>query len=482
MAKSSGPAGISPAQLKALEDEFFARKAARESMVKWIEYRQATFQPARHHRLIIDELEKVERGEVKRLMLLLPPGSAKSTYASVEFPPWFLGRNPDKNVIAASHTYDLAERFGRKARNVVGSKEFTNVFEFGLSQDSQAAGKWETTRGGEYFAVGIGGNVTGRRADLAIIDDPVKSREAADSERQRETDWQWYVHDFSTRLKPNARQILIMTRWHEDDLGGRILARDGDQWRVVKLPMECDDYNDPLGRKIGERLWPDWFTEEMVATAKKDMRSWNALYQQNPIPEEGNFFKKDWFIEYEASQLPSTLHIYGTSDFAVTDGSGDYTEHGIFGVDYDGDVWVLDWWYGQTAPDVWIDSMADLINDHKPMTWFGEAGPIRRSVEPFMKKRLSDRRAFAHFEWMPSIHDKATRARSIQALASMGKVKIPKDKPWTAHVMTQLLQFPAGKHDDAVDAFSLMGRGLDFVRKASTWRTDTLKYANLALP
>lgn len=461
---------LTPAQLKVLEDDYLARLSARDSMVKWLEYREAALQPARHHRLIIEELEKVERGEVRRLMLLLPPGSAKSTYASVEFPPWFLGRNQDKNVIAASHTYDLAERFGRKARNIVGSREFSNVFEFGLAQDSQAAGKWETTRGGEYFAVGIGGNVTGRRADLAIIDDPVKSREAAESERQREADWQWYIHDFMTRLKPNARQILIMTRWHEDDIGGRILKRDGDLWRVVKLPMECDDANDPLGRAIGERLWPDWFTDEMVRDAKKDLRAWNALYQQNPVPDEGNFFKRDWFIEYDDADLPSSLHIYGASDYAVTEKGGDFTEHGIFGVDYEGDLWILDWWYGQTAPDVWIDQMANLVLRHKPLLWFGEAGPIRRSVEPFMRKRLESRSAYCHLEWLASIHDKATRARAVQALASMGKVKIPKNKPWLNHVLTQILQFPAGRQDDSVDVLSLIGRGLEFIQHAAPTR------------
>jgi predicted phage terminase large subunit-like protein len=465
-----------------IEADFLARVAARDSLEAWIEYRQAGYKPAAHHKLILRELEAVERGDVTRLMLLFPPGSAKSSYASVEFPPWFLGRNPSSNVIAASHTLDLAERFGRKARNIVGARDFTNVFEVGLSPDSAAASKWETTKGGEYFAVGVGGSVTGRRADLGLIDDPVKSREAADSERERETAWQWYLNDFLTRLKPGARQILIMTRWHEDDLGGRILDRDGDKWRIVKVPMECDSPDDPLGRQIGERLWAEWFTEEMIADAKKDSRVWNALYQQNPIPEEGNFFKADWFIEYRESELPSTLHVYGASDFAVTEGKGDFTEHGIFGVDFDGNIWIIDWWFGRTAPDRWIDEMATLVNKHKPLTWFAEAGPIRRSVEPFMLQRLNERRAHVHLEWLASIHDKATRARSIQALASMGKIKIPKDRPWISHCLTQWLQFPSGKYDDAVDALAMVGRGLEFVRKASSWRIDLLKYRDLALP
>jgi predicted phage terminase large subunit-like protein len=453
--------------LKALEDELLARVSAQQDFGKWIEYRQqGALKPAKHHQLIIDELMKVESGETKRLMLIFPPGSAKSTYSSMEFPPWYLGKNPGKNIIAASHTYDLAERFGRKARNIVGAIEFKNVFETTLSADSAAAGQWETSRGSEYFAAGVGGSITGRRADLGLIDDPVKSKEAAESEREREKAWDWYVNDFETRLKPDSRQILIQTRWHEDDLAGRILNRDGAMWKVIRVPMECDGPDDPLGRAVGERLWAEWFTEEMVNQAKKDLRTWNALYQGNPIPEEGNFFKKEWFVEYGPDDIPSTLNIYGACDYAVTAKSGDYTELGIFGVDWDGDVWVLDWWFGQTDPEEWIDNQCSLILTHKPLIWFGEAGPVKRAIEPFLKKRMETRQAYCHLEWLASIHDKKTRARGIQSLASMGKVKIPKNKPWINHVMTQILQFDAGRHDDAVDVFSLIGRGLDFVQSA----------------
>ena len=470
---------LTAAQLRAYEDDLLARVSARNSFADWIRYRDAGLVPALHHELIIHELEAVERGDTTRLMLQLPPGSAKSTYTSVEFPPWFIGRNKHSSIIGASHTLDLAERFGRKARNIVASREFKNVFDFGISEDSQAAGKWETTTGAEYFAVGVGGSVTGRRADLGIIDDPVKGREDADSERSRETVWQWYLNDFLTRLKPGARQVLIMTRWHEDDLAGRLLNREASKWRVISLPMIAGN-DDPIGRSPGDRLWPDWFTDEMVEDARRDVRSWNALYQQNPVPEEGNFFKKDWFIEYEESSLPTTLHKYGSSDFAVTDKGGDYTEHAVWGVDFGGDLWLLDWWRGQTSPDIWIEHMCSLIVEYRPMVWFGEAGPIRRSVEPFLRKRMEARRAYCNLEWLPSINDKATRARPFQALASMGKVKIPKNKPWIADVMAQWLQFPAGRIDDAVDAASLIGRGLEFTRSAT--RKEPIRYPDLAIP
>lgn len=438
--------------------ELLARRRARESFAAWLDYRDAGFKPAKHHMLLIDRLERLERGEITRLMVCMPPGSAKSTYSSVEFAPWFMGRNPGLNVIAASHTQELAERFGRRVRNIVGSEQFRPVFDFGLSPDSKAAGRWDTDRGGEYFAAGVGGSVTGRRADLVVIDDPVKSREDADSERVREKTWDWYVNDLLTRLKPGARQIVVMTRWHEDDLGGRILERERDKWHLLEIPMEAMP-NDPLGRATGERLWPEWFTDEMVERAKADVRSWNALYQQQPASDNGDYFRVEWFGEYETA--PENLRIYGASDYAVTDKGGDYTEHGVFGIDASANIYVLAWWRGQQQADVWIDRMADLILEHEPSCWFGESGVIRRSVEPFMMRRLQERQAFCRVEWLASIADKPTRARSIQAKAAMGKVFFPKHAGWKADVLGQLLRFPAGKHDDSVDVFSLIGRGLE---------------------
>ena len=310
-------------------------------------------------------------------MVCMPPGSAKSTYTSVIFPSWFLGRNPASSVIAASHTQELAERFGRRVRNILATPAFANVFGFGLAPDSQAAGRWDTDKGGEYFAAGVGGSITGRRADLAIIDDPVKSREDADSERMREKAWDWYVNDLLTRLKPGARQIVVMTRWHEDDLGGRILERERSRWKLIEIPMEAMPY-DILGRAVGERLWPEWFTDEMVSVAKMDMRAWNALYQQQPAADEGDYFKRDWFGEYDTA--PENLKVYGASDYGVTDGGGDYTEHGVFGVDQNRNLYVLDWWRGQASADVWIERKCDLILQWEPSCWFGESGPIRRAI------------------------------------------------------------------------------------------------------
>lgn len=397
-------------------------------------------------------------------MVLMPPGSAKSTYASVLFPPWFMGRNPQNSVLGVSNTTDLAERFSRRSRNIVGLPSYKNVFGFGVSEDTQSAGNWENGVGGEFFAAGVGSAIAGRRADLGLIDDPIKSREEADSDRVRGKQWDWYVNDFTTRLKPGARQIVIQTRWHEDDLGGRILEREAKRWTVVKLPMIANastPEDDPLGRKAGERLWPEWFTDEMVEQAKLDPRAWNALYQQDPAPEEGDYFQREDFGEY--SDLPAQLHYYGASDYAVTQGGGDFTEHGMAGMDFNGDIYIVDWWRAQVESDIWIEKQCDMILTYKPLIWFGEKGPIRASILPFLRKRMQERTAFCRLEWLASITDKPSRARAIQARCAMGKVFLPKHAPWKADLMSQLMRFPAGKYDDGVDALSLIGRGLEFV-------------------
>ena len=437
-----------------------AQRAARESMAAWMVYRRAPYKPALHHKLLIAELEKVELGVTKNLMFNLPPGSAKSTYSSVEFPAWYMGRNPKSLMLACSNTDRLAQVFSRRARNIVDSPAFREVFNIGLAPDKKGIENWENSEGGEYLSAGVGAAIAGRRADIGLIDDPVKSREDADSERSRDSVWEWYVNDFLTRLKPDSRQILIMTRWHEDDLGGRILERDRKHWKVVSIPMEAD-FDDPLGRELGERLWSDYFTDEMIERAKQDSRSWWALYQQQPTSDDGDYFKSEWFNEY--GDPPKNLKIYGASDLAVTEASGDFTEHAIMGVDASGNIYILDWWRGQKAADHWIDRMADLVVKWRPTCWFGEAGPIRRSVEPFMMKRLSERGAYCRVEWLPSMADKEARARGVQAMMSMGKVWWPKFAPWKTDVQGQLLRFPAGKYDDAVDAIGLFGRGLEFV-------------------
>lgn len=437
--------------------ELLARRRARSGLIAFTEYTNDQYRPAGHHRQIASALEAVERGEIKRLMICMPPRHGKSELASRRFPAWYLGRNPMQQVIAASYNSDLASDFGREVRNIVDSPEFNRLFDVRLSADSQAANRWHTDQHGMYVAAGVGTAITGRGANVLLIDDPFKDREEADSEIRRMRVWDWYTSTAYTRLMPGGAVIVINTRWHDDDLSGRLLeeqAKGGDQWTVLSLPaMQAD----------GTALWPEWYPIERLREIQAVLppRDWNALYQQNPIPDEGDFFKADWFGEY--GDLPRNLTFYGASDYAVTDGGGDYTEHGIVGVDSIGNVYIADWWRGQTASDVWIDKKCDQIIEWSPACWFGESGVIRKSIEPYLLRRMQERNAWCRIEWLTSITDKPSRARSFQALASMGKVFLPKRASWKADLMNQLLRFPAGKYDDGVDVCGLFGRGLQHI-------------------
>jgi predicted phage terminase large subunit-like protein len=441
---------------------YLDRKACRESLTAWV--RKAGFEPAAHHRLMIEKLEQVSRGEVRRLALFLPPGSAKSTYASVLYPPWYLSRHPDAALIVASHTQELAERWGRRCRSLI--EHYGRILNIGLSGEVRAASRWETEGGGEYFAAGVGGSITGRRADLVIIDDPVRNREDADSEIIRDKTFEWWLFDLLPRLKPDARIVLIQTRWHEDDLAGRILASE-EGWEVIRLPMEAEP-EDPLGRAVGERLWPTWFTASMVEQAKRDSRVWSALYQQTPTLDTGDYFKREWL--HTVDHLPSrnSVNIYGASDLAVTSRGGDYSVHLVVGVDAEGQMTVLDLWRGQTSSDEWVEQWCDMVLDWRPLEWAEETGQINAAVGPFMSRRQRERRAYVHRRQFPVRHDKAVRAQSIRArMATLG-LYLPRKAPWRADLEAELLRFPAGKHDDQVDALGLIGQLLDRVRPAES--------------
>lgn len=453
------------------------RRSARVKFSDFCRYISPDEPPAAHHELLCNALDDVVEGRCRRLMVFMPPGSAKSTYSSVKFPSYFLGRFPNKSIICGSYGEGLATAFGRKVRNIVLSNNYNNLFNTTLSEDSRAKGEWETNHGGSYFACGVGSGVTGRRASLGLIDDPVKGRKEADSELVRDETWDWYRSDFYSRLKPDSAQIIIQTRWHEDDLSGRILGEgwngesgefegfDGQIWRVICLPAQARK-NDILGRKEGEWLWTEYFHEQFWEETKKvqtakDVRNWNALYQQVPQPDEGVFFKRDWFKRFNLGEEPP-LSLFAASDYAVSDGKGDFTEHGIGGFDAENDLYFIDWWSGQTTPDYWIDEQLRLIKQHKPYIWLAEVGSIRRSVEPFLKKRMLDNQTYTRMEWMPHLGDKAANARGFQAMASMGKVYIPYGD-WGDALIDQLIRFIPNTNfkDDKVDVCGLFGRILD---------------------
>lgn len=320
--------------------------------------------------------------------------------------------------------------------------------------------------------------LTGNRADGLLIDDPVAGREEAESPTVSDKIWDAYCDDARSRLKPNSWRVIVQTRWHENDLAGRILpekwngesgliqCRDGHAWEIICLPAICDRSDDPLGRKIGEGLWPEWFPMSHWEEFKFPPRSWLSLYQQKPTAEEGTYFKREWFRYY--TERPQHMTVYMSGDFAVTDGDGDYTELGVWGVDPLDNIYLLDWWHGQTSADVWVKALVNLARKWEPVWFIGETGPIRRAIEPILRKEMELQSHYFAMEWL-SGGDKAANARPFQALCSVGKVHFPKTTDG-ARVIDQLLRFPAGKYDDAVDTCGLFGRFID-----RTWKANAPK-------
>ena len=432
------------------EDFAFSR------LISYAAYQWPGYRDAAHHRQIARKLEAVERGDCKRLMIFMPPRHGKSMLASEFFPAWYLGRNPEHYVIASTYAQDLADDFGRKVKAQIQDPSFAAIFPgVKLAEDSQSVKRFHvdggleigTSQRGAYYAVGAGGALTGRGAHLLLIDDPVKNREEADSETIRRRLRDWYKSTAYTRLMPGARIVVIQTRWHEDDLSGWLLAdATHEGWDVLSLKAVDG----------GKALWPEQYPIGELERIKASIgpREWSALYQQEPSSEEGSYFKREWFKEWKAR--PAELHIYGTSDYAVTEGGGDWTVHRIWGVAPNGDLYRLDGWRGQTSSDGWIESKLDLIKRHKPLAWFGEAGVIQKAIEPMLKRRMLERRIFCRLEWVSSISDKPTRARGFQARAAMGAVYFEPGAD-----IEEFIRFPAGKHDDDVDTASLIGRALD---------------------
>lgn len=429
-----------------------------------------------HHALILGALQDLADGVGPNLMLLMPPGSAKSTYVDVVFVPWFMARAPRKSVILASYGSDLARKQGRRARQLARSKSFNELFEARLSADSSAADEWSLTNGSDYMSGGLLSGITGNRADLGIIDDPVKGREEADSEAIRKRTREAYEDDFCTRLKPNGRQVIIQTRWNAADLAGSILpedwsgesgeidCRDGRRWRVICLPAVADRADDPLGRPIGHSLWPEWFPPDHWEPFKKNIRTWSALYQQKPVPGEGILFKRDWFNVVSAVPYTATTKVRAW-DFAATDGDGDWTVGLKLSRAADGVFYIEDIVREQRGP-AGVERLLKATADQD-----GIETRVRIPQDPAASGKVqvaTYMKVLAGYTVVPVpvSGSKEQRAGPAAAQAEAGNVKLLRGN-WNTAFLNEISAFPAGLHDDQVDAFAdainelALGEGVD---------------------
>ena len=423
--------------------------------------------PAAHHLYIMKHLEQMTRGELNRLLISAPPGSAKSQTASVLFPVHFLANHPAAQIVTASHTESLAERFGRRVRNLI--TEHSSVLGLELSDDSQAAGRWSLKSGGSLFAIGAAGALAGYRADLVILDDVYRSMEDAYSENVRQRISDWFYGEVLPRLRPSGKVVAIGTRFHYADLFADLEA--SGRYKVIRLSAVAEE-DDELGRPVGTLLWadqPDTYPySESLAQQRAVLppRIWSSLYMNNPSPEQGDYFKTEFFRPYTALPPREHMHIYGASDFAVSDGRGDRTVHGVVGVVSRADgtgvnLYLLDMWFRQASTDVGVDAFLDLVKQWRPLGWACEKGQLANAIEPFLRQRQRERNAHVAMEMFPTKGDKTIRCQSIRGRLAVDAMLVPEHAHWWPEVRTELLNFPADRFDDIPDVFGLIGQILD---------------------
>lgn len=430
------------------------------------------------HTLLAEALEAVERGEIPRLIIVMPPRHGKTQLASHAFSAWYMGRNPYNSIITASYNESLAEEAGNKVREYMRSPMYAQVFpDCHLRKGSAAVDRLQTIEGGIAVFTGVGGTITGRGGDILIIDDPLKGAAEADSPTTREKQWTWFTQDMLSRLMTDmGAVIIIMTRWHEDDIVGRLTdprnpcynAEEAKNWKILHLPALAEK-NDPLGRQPGEALWETRHSRQRLEAMRRiNPRGFNANYQGRPSPQDGVFFKRAWLKGYKLEELPDNLRIYAASDHAVSQKQeNDRTCLMVVGVDEKDVIWVLpDMVWDRIGTETTVERMIDMMELHKPITWWAENDHIMKSIGPFLFKRQQERGVYCTVEPITVSKDKRTRAQAIRGRMSMGMVRFPTFASWWADAQDELLKFDRGRHDDFVDALAHIGKELGRLVKA----------------
>lgn len=431
------------------------REGAQKEFMKFVKEMWPGFIDGRHHKVMAKKFQEIAEGKIKRLIINMPPRHTKSEFASYMLPAWFLGKYPNKKIIQCSNTAELAVGFGRKVRNLVDSEQYSKVFpNVNLRHDSKAAGRWSTNHNGEYFAIGVGGTVTGKGADLLIIDDPHSEQEAklaATDSSVFDSVYEWYTSGPRQRLQPGGSIVIVMTRWAKRDLTGRIvkswLDKDGEEWEIIDFPAILPS---------GKPLWPEfWSLEELEALRLElPLSKWQAQYQQQPTSEEGAIVKREWWKIWEKDNPPQCEFVIQSWDTAFTKNErSDYSACTTWGV-----------WYLNENPD---DPQIILLDAFK-----------RRMEFPELKET-----AFNHYkEWEPDAfvveakaagspliyelramgipvseftpsrgNDKIARINSVSDLFASGKVWAPGTR-WAEEVIEEMAAFPNSDHDDLVDS------------------------------
>lgn len=435
--------------------ESLTREKAQDNFMDFVYQMWPGFINGAHHKVMAKKFQEIADGKCKRLIINMPPRHTKSEFASYLLPAWFLGKYPDKKIIQCSNTAELSVGFGRKVRNLVGSDVYHKIFpEVGLRADSKAAGRWDTNKGGTYFAIGVGGTVTGKGADLLIIDDPHSEQEAAIAASNPEVYdkvYEWYSSGPRQRLQPGGAIVVVMTRWSLKDLTGRILKssieRDGDEWEIINFPAIL-----PSDKPLWPAFWP--LTELLALKEELPVSKWNAQYQQSPTSEAGALVKRDWWQKWEGDRAPPCEFIIQSWDTAFTKNErSDYSACTTWGVFYkdedkkDPHIILLDAYKERLEFPELKEQALIMYREWEPDACIVEA-KAAGSPLIFELRRMG----IPVSEFTPTRgNDKIARLNSVTDLFASGKVWAPGTR-WADEVIEQMASFPNSDHDDLVDS------------------------------
>lgn len=496
--------GISVEQRVLAAQRLLAARAAQNSLLEYMKFTmpdpespddpsKSRYEETPVARLLSQVMEKVYKREIKRVAISIGPQMGKSQVTSRAAPAWMLSKNPYLNGILGTYNQDFANEFGDNVRELMGAPAHTQIFRSGILRvGGKAKDLLITDKGGKFAFVGRGGSGTGKPADIFVVDDPLKDDQEAQSDATREQVWNWFNKVAMTRCHRDSSIAIVHTRWHQDDLIGRLCDPDhperekrfkgiAKRWEYINLPAIVDDPKlakalgltlEPqanpfvvsmFGVKPMSSIWPSRKSLEFLAEAKQmDPNGFSALNMGSPTPEDGDFFKSEWFVEYDRDELPKNLTKYGASDHAVTDKQkNDPNCIGVVGIDEEGDIWVLpDLVWERMKTDRVVETLIDLMRTHQPAAWWLEEDNIAKAFGPFLIERMRKEEVFCVLDGNRPATSKRARAASIQGRMQMKTVHFPSFAPWWQNARKELLNFPNGAHDDFVDFLSHVGLGL----------------------
>ncbi len=435
-----------------LLDEKKKDQAIRDDFLSFVKYMWPEFIEGEHHKIMAEKFNRVANGDLKRLIINMAPRHTKSEFASNFLPAWMIGNDPKLKIIQATNNAELAVRFGRKAKTLIDTEDYQRVFNTRLREDSQAAGKWETAQGGEYYAAGVGGSITGRGADLLIIDDPHSEQDAMNMASYDRV-YEWYTSGPRQRLQPGGRIILVMTRWNVADLTGKLMKAQkepkADQWEVIEFPAILPS---------GKPTWPGyWKREELEAVkASVSIQKWNAQYQQNPTAEEGSIIKREWWNIWEKDELPPLMHVIQSYDTAfMKKETADYSAITTWGVFYPDE--------DSPANLILLDSIKQryefpelrrvALDQYK--YWTPETVIIEAKASGLPLTYELRQMDIPVSTFTPSKgNDKHVRVNTCAPLFESGMIWAP-DQQFAEEVIEECAAFPHGDHDDLVDSMTM---------------------------